>query len=151
MSSAAAFWDASALVLLCIRQSSTPEVRAYLRKFAPVVWWASTVEVHSAISRLHRTGLIGDAGQQGAFTRLLALQRSWKEILPDDRVRDLAGQLLDTYPLRTADSLQLAAALTWCQQRPNQRHFISGDERLSNAAESAGFSIKRLGSALSLP
>jgi predicted nucleic acid-binding protein len=88
--------------------------------------------------------LIDAMGQQGAQTRLVTLQRSWKEVLPNDPLRDLAGQLLETFTLRAADSLQLAAALTWCQQRTSQKTFVCSDERLSVAAESAGFVVKRL-------
>jgi hypothetical protein len=43
--------------------------------------------------------------------------------------------------LRASDSLQLAAALTWCQRRPAQRRFISGDQQLCDAAEAAGFVV----------
>jgi hypothetical protein len=50
--------------------------------------------------------------------------RGWREILPNDQVRDLATQLLDTNSLRAADSLQLAASLIWCEQRPSRRSFI---------------------------
>jgi hypothetical protein len=53
-----------------------------------------------------------------------------------DQVRDLATRLLGIHELRAADSLQLAAALTWCQQRPANRNFVCGDERLSRAAAS---------------
>jgi len=54
---------------------------------------------------------------------------------------ELATRLLDVYTLGASDSLQLAAALTWCQQRPAQRRFISGDQRLCDAAEAAGFVV----------
>ena len=36
-----------------------------------------------------------DVEKRGALARLDALSRGWKEILPADQVRDLAGQLLD--------------------------------------------------------
>jgi hypothetical protein len=49
--------------------------------------------------------------------------------------------MLARYPLRGADSLQLAAALTWCQARPAGRNFICGDQRMSEAARSAGFAV----------
>jgi hypothetical protein len=38
-----AFWDSSALVPLCIQENTSRQVRSHLRKFAPVVWWASLV------------------------------------------------------------------------------------------------------------
>jgi len=139
-----AFWDASALVPLCIHEAASCHAQSHLRRFAPVVWWGSLVEVHSAICRLRRDREISDRDKQGAVARLRLLNRGWREILPDDKVRDLATQLLDTYTLRAADSLQLAASLTWCEQRPSRRSFICGDQRLAKAAESAGFSVLEL-------
>ena len=77
-----AFWDSSALVPLCIQESTSRQVRSHLRKFAPVVWWASPVEVHSAVARLHRSGAVNDMEKQGALSRLALLRRGWREIYP---------------------------------------------------------------------
>jgi uncharacterized protein len=110
----------------------------------PVAWWGSPVEVHSAIARLHRLGKLKDVEKHGALSRLNMLSQGWREILPADQLRDLATRLLDIHDLRAADSLQLAAALTWCQQRPAKRNFVCGDQRLSKAAASAGFSVLAL-------
>jgi predicted nucleic acid-binding protein len=148
MSKQAAFWDASALVPLCVHEATSRRAQSQLRKFMPVVWWGSPVEVHSAIARLHRLGKLKDAEKQGALSRLDLLSRGWREILPGDHVRDLAGRLLDAHELRAADSLQLAAALTWCQQRPAKRDFVCADERLSKAAIAAGFSVLELSRAV---
>lgn len=144
MSKQAVFWDASALVPLCVHEATSRQAQSQLRKFMPVVWWGSPVEVHSAIARLSRLGKLKDAEKQGALSRLDLLSRGWREILPGDHVRDLARRLLDTHELRAADSLQLAAALTWCQQRPAKRNFLCADERLSKAAVAAGFSVLEL-------
>lgn len=141
MTRTAAFWDAGALVPLCVRESKSRQAQAYYRKFLPVVWWGSVVEIHSAIRRLHRAGELKDTETKGALTRLDLLKQGWKEILPMDQVRDLANQLLESHELKAADSLQLAAALTWCQQRPARRGFVCADQRLSNAAANSGFSV----------
>jgi predicted nucleic acid-binding protein len=137
----AAFWDSSALVHLCVYQAGSRQAQLYLRRFAPVVWWGTYVEVQSAICRLGREHAINDANKQGAISRLRLLSRGWREIFPDDQVRDLAVEMLDNYILRAADALQLAASLIWCQQRPFRRDFISADRRLSQAAAAAGFSV----------
>jgi predicted nucleic acid-binding protein len=139
-----AFWDASALVPLCIQEAGSRRAQSYLRRFAPVVWWGSLVEVHSAICRLHRDQEITDLDKQGATARLRLLSRGWREILPADQVRELATQSLNKYSLRAADSLQLASSLIWCEQRPSRRSFICGDHRLAEAAASAGFSVLEL-------
>jgi predicted nucleic acid-binding protein len=141
---AGAFWDSSALVPLCVQEGATHSAESFLRKFAPVVWWGSAVEIHSAICRLHREKEITDQGKQGAIARLQLLGRGWREILPGDQLRDLALRLLGEYSRRAADSLQLAAALTWCDQRPARRNFICADRRLSATAKSAGFVVHEL-------
>ena len=143
-----AFWDSSALVPLCIHEITSRQAQSYLRRLLPVVWWASAVEVHSAISRLHRLGKLKDIEKKGALARLEMISRGWREILPGDQLRGLAMRLLDVYELRAADSLQLAAALTWCQERPSKRNFVCGDQRLSRAAESAGFFVLELSRAV---
>jgi predicted nucleic acid-binding protein len=141
MSKEPAFWDASALVPLCIYESNSRQAQLQLRHSLPVVWWASSIEVHSAVARLHRQGKLRDVEKKGALARLDLLSRAWREILPSDSLRDLARQLLDSYELRAADSLQLAAALTWCQHRSSRRAFLSADQRLSKCATAAGFSV----------
>jgi predicted nucleic acid-binding protein len=144
MKQVTAFWDASALVPLCIHEAASHQAQIYLRKFAPVVWWGSLVEVYSAICRLRRDEAISNSDKQGAVVRLRLLSRGWREVLPDDQLRDLATESLDNYSLRAGDGLQLAASLTWCQQRPSRRNFICGDGRLAEAANRAGFSVLEL-------
>lgn len=144
MSKAAAFWDSSALVPLCVHEVTSRQAQSQLRKSAPVVWWGSPVEVHSAIGRLHRLGKLKDVEKQGALSRLAMLSRGWREILPGDQLRDLAMRLLDIHDLRAADSFQLAAALIWCQQRPARRTFVCADQRLLKAADAAGFTVFEL-------
>jgi predicted nucleic acid-binding protein len=136
-----AFWDSSALVPTCVHQSASPDADGLLRAFAPVVWWAAYVELRSAISRLLRGREIGSSQANKARAFLNQLNSSWKVILPSDTLRDSACSLLDLYPLRAADALQLAAALTWCDNRPAGRTFLCGDKRLADAAESVGFSL----------
>jgi predicted nucleic acid-binding protein len=144
MTKGPSFWDASALVPLCVHEKVSRQAQLQLRQSLPVVWWATGVEVHSAVARLHRQGKLKNAEKDGALARLDVLSRAWREILPSDSLRDLARQLLDTYELRAADSLQLAAALTWCQNRPSRRAFISADQHLSKSAIRAGFSVVEL-------
>ena len=46
------------------------------------------IEAYSAISRLRRNKAISDPDEQGALVRLRMLSRGWKEVLPDDQLRD---------------------------------------------------------------
>jgi len=42
------FWDASALVPPCVRQSITPHAVAYYKAYEAIVWWVTPVEIASA-------------------------------------------------------------------------------------------------------
>src|SRR5665213_1554689 len=96
-------WDTSALIPLCIREQNSDQARTLMKQSEPVVWWATPVEIHSAIARLHRLGTLGDVPKQAALDRLLVLSHGWREILPSDRLRDLAKGLFETHSLRAAD------------------------------------------------
>jgi predicted nucleic acid-binding protein len=138
-----AFWDSSALIPLCVQERTSPRVKALAKQYAPVVWWATSVEIHSAIARLHRSGELGDSGRRAALDRLAALRGGWREMLPSDALRAQAELLLDTDSLRATDSLQLASALVWCRQRVKLRTFVSNDLRLCAAAARLGFAVIR--------
>ncbi len=77
--------------------------------------------------------------RQIAEARLAAVSRQWKVIAPSDQVRNTAESCLKQYDLRTADALQLAAALVWCKHNPKNRLFACRDARLSATAAAAGF------------
>jgi predicted nucleic acid-binding protein len=72
------------------------------------------------------------------------LSDSWSVIQPSDALRAKALQLLERYDLRAADSLQLAAALEWCEGDPQGRVFLTADERLREAALLTGFDAKQI-------
>ncbi len=136
-----AFWDASALVPLCTEQMGTPLLQQLSERFAMVVWWATPVEVRSAFARELRAGVLKAAQHRQIISRLEQLQDGWREIQPTEDLRRLAESVLERYPLRAADSLQLAAAHIWSMNRPFNKHFICGDKRLLGAARQTGFRV----------
>jgi predicted nucleic acid-binding protein len=144
MKRATAFWDASALVRLCVHETATSAAALHLKNLAPVVWWGSILEIQSAICRLHREMALTDAGKHAAVTRLEMLSRTWREISAGDKLRELALDLLNHHPLKAADSAQLAASLIWCDGRPARRTFVCADQRLCKAARSIGFAVLEL-------
>lgn len=113
------FWDASALIPLCVEQPDSRTVRALLEEDrAMAVWWGSPIECWSAFARLRREGLLRVDEEDSARSLLRTLQDAWTEILPGEEVRAHAGRLLRLHPLRSADALQLAAALVWAGTPP---------------------------------
>jgi predicted nucleic acid-binding protein len=114
-----AFWDTSAVVPLCCQQNLSQSMRRLWRETARViVWWETTAEARSAVSRPHSEGLLPAKGRQQALARLEILRQEWREMMPSAKVRSLAEGLPDAYGLRALDSFQLAAALVWCNEKP---------------------------------
>lgn len=129
-----AFWDSRSLVPLCVTQGATPRADALRKRFAFTVWWGTPVEMRSAISRLVRIGQLSPQESLGAAQRLGLLRREWREIQPSLAVRAAAEEFLQRFPLRAADSLQLAAAWIWSEGAPQGHTFLSGDVQLLEAA-----------------
>jgi predicted nucleic acid-binding protein len=136
-----AFWDSSALVPLFVEEASSGVVNSRLKNFRPVVWWGTFVEIHGAMRRIHRAGGITEETVKAGTARLAFLRESWNEIQPTEEIRELAVELLNEYSLRAADSLQLAASLSWCNRQPFQKPFLCGDKKLCHAASSVGFTL----------
>jgi uncharacterized protein len=137
-----AFWDASALVPLCVAQSTSNLVRTVSKTKSIAVWWNSPVEITSAFARLFRNQEIDQQDFRQAMARLSELRRRWIEVQPTEVLRDLAEMLLQRHPLRAADAMQLAAALVWAKQLPRKRVFVCLDSRLAEAASKEGFSVQ---------
>ena len=105
-----------------------------------VVWWGTPVECASAIARLRREGVLSETVEREALTVLDLLRSGWHELLPGDAVRAQAQRALRLHPLRTADALQLAAALEWAGVPPSGE-MVCFDARLGGAAEREGFTV----------
>ena len=65
---------------------------------------------------------------------------------PLERVRQVAIRLLRVHPLRTADALQLAAAVVASEDRPRTLDVVTLDARLALAARREGFAVLLPGS-----
>ena len=136
------FWDASAIIPICIEETQTRAVQDIARKDGSfVVWWGSIVECYSAFSRLKRDGTITRDEDAQVRVVLTSLSESWTEIEPSDDIRDITQRLLRNNPLRAADALQLAAAIIWTDKTPKGHHFVCLDARLRDAASCEGFSV----------
>jgi uncharacterized protein len=106
-----------------------------------VVWWATEVECISAIARRQRSGRLPEAIATEAFRRLGALSAAWHEVEPAEDVRQTAKRLLRVHDLRTADALQIAAALFVAEGRPATLELVSLDDRLLSAARREGLPL----------
>jgi predicted nucleic acid-binding protein len=134
-----AFWDSSSLILLCVRQPTTPKAQVLDGKYLKCAWWCTPVEMRGAFTRLVRMGQLSTNGQVQALVRLDRLRRDWQEVEPSEKLRERAEALVERFSLKGADAFQLAAAWIWCLGRPRNRPFISGDSQLLEAARQLGF------------
>lgn len=139
-----AFWDASALVPLCVRQGITPSVESLYESYRVVIWWATPVEIGSALARLVRTKEISTSECAKARQVAVALADEWSVIQPSNALRDHATRLVDRYDLKASDAMQLAAALDWCDKVPRGEVFLAADQRLREAAVLSGFDGKAI-------
>lgn len=136
------FWDTSAVLPLLVTEADSDMREKALREDGEMlVWYATPVEIESAICRREREGALTsrDADQIRALCE--TLQQSWIEVQPGDAVRARARRLLRIHSLRAADAFQLAAALIACREQPAGVTFLTADARLKQAARLEGFVV----------
>jgi predicted nucleic acid-binding protein len=134
------YWDASALVSLCVTEADTAAVRR-LAAQGIVTWSISAVEIASAIERRAREGALTDAERIAARAALAELAAAWTEIAALGPARERALRLVATHALRAADAMQLGAALVAVADRPQGHEFVCADRRLRDAAAREGFAV----------
>lgn len=133
------YWDASAIVPLCVEEDSSTRLRRLAEAERIVTWCLTLVEVRSAIERRGRDGSLAPGGRERASAGLRELAEAWTEVTMIGPVRERALRLLAVHSLRTADAVQLAAALVLTEDQPAGHSFVSSDARLRAAAEREGF------------
>ena len=136
------FWDTSALVPLLILERGTPAAARWLREDPVViVWTLSRVELFSALAR-HRREAPRDLAVIAAARRdLREVWERWSEVTAVDAVRRHAERIVETYPLKAADALQIGAALVATQQHPALHEFVTFDRTLAASAEREGLRV----------
>jgi predicted nucleic acid-binding protein len=136
------FWDSSALVPTLVPEARSAATASLLKSDRQVIlWWVSPVECQSALHRQHREDRISLRLLNEALARLGGLVEDADFIAPTTTLRERAGRLIAAHPLRAGDALQLAAALSWCDEAPQGDGFVCLDDRLREAARREGFAI----------
>ena len=137
------FWDSSSLIPLLLPESrSAVLTSAFNDDRHPVIWWVTPVECHSALARVAREKPLSRDEVRRAVERLRTIRSRVNEIAPSDDIRARAIHLLGAHSLRSADALQLAAALAWCEGQPAGEILVSNDRRMREAAKQEGFEIR---------
>lgn len=134
------FLDTSALVKLYVRELGTDGLLHVARdpQNQLVILALSAIELRSAIRRRERAGdLVGDT----AATILSTLDNHLKGRLISvpltDAILDTARDMIDRYPLRAYDAVQLAACISLRLAATFDRlMFVCSDKQLLEAARS---------------
>lgn len=125
-----------------MREAQSGRVLPLLRRDPELaIWWATPVECGSALSQARRLGRLKPAAEHDARAVMDGLRERAYEIDPGEELRARALRVLAVHPLRSADALQLAAALVWCGERTAGAGFVCLDDRLRDAASREGFTV----------
>jgi uncharacterized protein len=134
------FWDTSAIIPLLVDEGSTKGVEElYVQDPLIVVWWGTSIECVSALSRLERESKLSTAEAEQIVQRLAALRATWREVQPSDRLKAIADRILRLHPLRAQDAQQLAACIVVSQEHGLE--FVTLDERLAAAGRKEGLLV----------
>lgn len=104
------------------------------------------IELVSALARLQREGKVNP---NDVSSTVQAFRYDWETqyqlVEVDKELIETAGDLVQKYPLRAYDSIQLASALklfpVFEKVVPNAFNFISADDRLLKVAKAEGLRI----------
>lgn len=136
------YWDASAIIPLCVQERGSATVRDLLTEDPSlVVWWGTHTECVSALMRQVREGALTPADARAARDVLDTVLQAAIEMQPSEALRGTAERLLGVHPLRAADALQLAAAIQWCQGMTAGQGVVVFDRRLRDAGYAEGFTV----------
>jgi predicted nucleic acid-binding protein len=144
------FFDSSALVKRYVDEIGSLWVQGITASQTANIILVSRitqVEVLSALARLQRDGKIDRA----AIVKTIHLfhddwASQYQIVELDQTITEQAGQLVQTYPLRAYDSIQLASALSlypfFATIDPHIFTFVAADDRLLTVAKTEGMPVE---------
>ncbi len=138
------FFDSSAIVKRYVHEVGSPRIHTITDPKAGNILFVSRitrVEVLSALARIQREGRVDPTN---IAVTLKLFEYDWMNhyqiIELDHEITERAGQLVQQYPLRAYDSVQLASALSlqsfFARIDPQLYTFICADDRLLSVAQS---------------
>lgn len=137
------FWDASAIVPLCVKEPHSQGMWELLAEDTPmIVWCGSPIELAVALNRQMRLQRLSLEDVQGALNACDALRETWIEIVSSAAIRRHAEHIVRFHDLSPDGVLQLAAARTSTGRAHGHGYtFVSLDPVLRRAAALEGFTV----------
>jgi uncharacterized protein len=108
---------------------------------AVTTWWGTPIECVSAFARLEREGRLTASEFSVALARLRNADPQWNTLAASQEIREQAIRVVRVHHLRTADALQLAAAIVAADSQPRTLDFVTLDSRQAEAADKEGFRV----------
>ena len=134
------YWETSAILALIVDEPARERLLEPYRQDARILaWWATPVEMASAVAPREREGMISADEVDAAVKASKCLAAAWHEVFRSDMIRRTADRLLCVHPLRAADSGRLSAALIVANHDPSILERICFDGRLTAATRREGF------------
>lgn len=140
------FLDSSSLIKLFVDEIASSSLSSYIEAFENTLDAFSVlaeVEVRSALHRRSRNRELTRGELRIALEDLEGLSPAWLSVGLDDRVIQLAAEVIARHALRSLDALQLASALSLRESLLSGEDllFIAADKRLLAAASAEGLAI----------
>lgn len=135
------YFDASALAKHYLEETGSEAIRHLLERSLPATSRLTAVEITSALSRRCRDGSLA-AADRGELVEELSEDLTALyvvELVPEVVAR--ARALLLRYPLRAADSTQLASCLILQEKLERPVLFAAYDQRLLEAGRGEGLEV----------
>lgn len=136
------YLDSSALIKKYVVEKGTPEIRRFFSS-GEVLWTSkvSQAEVWSAFARRRRGG---DLTATQYRTIAKSFERDWRAFAVvelSDEVMAMIRKLVERYPLRAFDAIQLASAI-WAKRNLGEPVvFVGADASLLKAAEATALRV----------
>jgi predicted nucleic acid-binding protein len=121
-----------------VREPGTERVRGWLSAGTAATSRLSEVELASALMRRWREGSFGTAERDRALAALVADLGALTVVEVAPPVAARARRLLERYPLRAGDAVQLASCLLLRDATAGPVTFAAFDGRLNEAAKAEG-------------
>lgn len=135
------FFDASALAKLYVQEPESSAVRLHVKSDAAAASRLSEVEVASAIANRVRAGAMPEVDRDRAFATLTDDLAAMLLVELTNEVTRRARALLQRYPLRAGDAIQLASCLDLQDRLRQPIPLVSFDTRLNEAAVAEGLAL----------
>ena len=134
------FWDTSAIIPLFINEELTSTAKSYLEQDKQMmIWWGTSIEVYSTVSRLEREGVLSEQEQESVISCFRELEETSIEIHPQDSIKKTAKRLVRNHAIKTLDALQLASCIFANNEFTVK--MVTFDERLRRIAQKEGISV----------